>query len=62
MSKEPVAFVRVSDLFNHLHDFGYEREQLLVKAGLTEEVLLSYEERGMVPALFIPNYFFPPPR
>ncbi len=58
MSKEPVAFVRVSDLFNHLHDFGYEREQLLVKAGLTEEVLLSYEERGMVSAPVYSQLFF----
>ena len=50
MSKEPVAFVRVSDLFNQLDIFGFTREQLLVEAGFTEAVLHTYEKNGLVPA------------
>ncbi len=58
MQKEPVAFFRVSILFNHLHNFGVDPQQLIVKAGISETMLREYESSGVVPALVYSKLYF----
>lgn len=58
MSEDPVAFVRVSDLFKHLRDFGYEREKLLAKAGITEANLRIYQENGELPSAVFSKLYY----
>jgi AraC-like DNA-binding protein len=51
MAGETVGFIRVSDLFKHLKDFGYERKQLLEKSGLDDASMRIYERNGELPAM-----------
>tara|TARA_R100001480_G_scaffold26206_2_gene36518 strand:- start:399 stop:1499 length:1101 start_codon:yes stop_codon:yes gene_type:complete len=53
-----VAFVRVSDLFKHLRDFGFAREKLLSKAGISDSALKRYESLGRVPANVFSRLYF----
>lgn len=58
MSKEQVAFVSVSNLLSHLYEFGYNRQQLLAKAGVSEAALNSYEVSGQLPASVFSSLYY----